>query len=184
MRRWLPLLLVFFLGCSGRDPVMEEALAIRSQLLSTESVRFRAEIRADYITAIEQFTLDCAFDGTGRMTFTVLEPEDIAGLRGSVYGTEGCVEFDDTVLAFPLMADGRLSPLSGAWVLMKALREGAITAVCREEELLHLTVDDSYSDDALTVDVWLEDGVTQEAEIAWEGRRCLTMTVDDFSLGA
>jgi len=184
MKKLLVILLVFLLGCSGADPEMEEALQLRSRLLAAASVSFEAQVGADYIDAVGEFALDCAFDGTGRMTFTVREPEDIAGIAGSCTGTEGAVEFEDTVLAFPLMADGRLSPLAGPWVLMKALREGAITAVGREGELLHLTVDDSYADDALTVEVWIGDGSVEEAEIAWEGRRCLTMEVDDFTIGA
>ena len=184
MKKLLPLLLVFLLGCSGADPAMEEALELRSRLLAASSIRFEAEVAADYITSIERFDLLCTFDGAGEMTFTVEEPEDIADLSGSCTGTEGTVEFDGTVLAFPLMADGRLSPLAGPWVLVKALKEGAITAVSRDGETLHLTVDDSYADDALTVDVWLENGQIEGAEIAWEGRRCLTMAVDDFSAGA
>ena len=106
---------------------------------------------------------------------------EIEGIRGTVSGTEGTVEFDDTVLAFPLMADGRLSPLSGPWVLMKAIRSGNILAAGQDGDLIHLTIDDSYGDNALSVDLWVEDGAVREAEIAWEGRRCLTMTVEDFS---
>ena len=88
---------------------------------------------------------------------------------------------DDTVLAFPLMADGRLSPLSGPWVVLKAIRSGCILAAGREGELVHVTIDDSYADNALTVDLWLEEGQPEEAEIAWEGRRCLSISFDDFS---
>ena len=180
MKRFLPLLLVFFLGCSGRDLAMEEALALRSRCLAG-NVSFEAEIRADYITNIESFTLECAFDEAGEMAFTVTEPDDIEGIRGTVTGTEGTVVFDDMVLGYPLLAEGRLSPLAAPWVLVKALREGCILAVGQEEELLHLTIDDSYADNALTLDIWLEDGKVEEAEIAWEGRRCVTMTVEDFS---
>ena len=180
MKRFLPLLLVFCLGCSARDPAMEEALALRSRCLSGK-VSFEAEVRADYITNIESFTLDCTFDENGEMTFRVSEPDDIEGIRGTVSGTEGTVVFDDVVLGYPLLAQGRLSPLAAPWVLVKALREGCIVAVGREGELLHLTIDDSYADNPLTVDIWLEDGKVEEAEIAWEGRRCVTMTVEDFS---
>ena len=102
-------------------------------------------------------------------------------VRGTVRDTEGTVEFDDTVLAFPLMADGRLSPLSGPWVVLKAIRSGCILAAGREGELVHVTIDDSYADNALTVDLWLEEGQVEEAEIAWEGRRCLSISFDDFS---
>ena len=180
MKRFFPILLVFFLGCSARDPAMEEALALRSRCLGG-TVSFRTELRADYITNIESFALDCSFSETGEMAFTVIAPDDIAGIQGTVTGTEGTVVFEDVVLGYPLLAEGRLSPLAAPWVLVKALREGCIIAVGREDEVLHLTIDDSYADNALTVDIWVEDGQVEAAEIAWEGRRCVTMTVEDFS---
>lgn len=159
---------------------MEEVLALRGRCLGGD-VSFRTEIRADYITNIECFTLDCAFDTEGRMEFTVCAPDEIEGIRGTVSGSGGTVEFEDVVLGYPLLAQGRLSPLASPWVLVKALREGCIVAVGREGETLHLTIDDSYGENALTLDVWLKEGQVEEAEIAWEGRRCVTMTVDDFS---
>ena len=180
MKRLLPLLLVFLTGCAGPDPAMEAAIDLRTRCLSGP-VSFETEVRADYITSIECFTLDCAFDGAGEMTFSVTEPEEIAGIRGTVRGTEGTMEFDETALAFPLLAEGRLSPLSAPWVLMKAIRSGCIIAAGTEGETFHVTIDDSYADNALSVDLWLEEGRVTEAEIAWEGRRCVTMTVEDFS---
>ena len=180
MKRFLPLLMVFFLGCSGRDAAMEEALALRSRCLAG-NVSFEAQIRADYITNIESFSLDCAFDEKGEMTFRVTEPDEISGIRGTVAGTEGTVIFDELVLGYPLLADGRLSPLAAPWVLVRALREGCILSAGQEGELLHLVIDESYADNALTVDIWLEEGQVEQAEIAWEGRRCVTMTVEDFS---
>ena len=181
MKRLLPLLLIFLVGCGAQDPAMEAALELRSRCLAAQQVRFRAGIRADYIDRTESFTLDCTCNADGTVTFQVLEPADIAGIGGTVSGTEGTVGFDGTVLAFPLMAEGRLSPVSGPWVLMQAICSGNILAAGQAGELVHLTVDDSYGYNALTVDVWLEDGAVREAEIAWEGRRCLTMTVEDFS---
>ena len=181
MKRWLPLLLIFLLGCSAQDPAMEAALELRSRCLGASQVRFRAQIHADYITRIESFTLECTQNADGTLAFRVLSPDEIEGIGGTVSGTERTVKFDDTVLAFPLLAEGRLSPLSGPWVLMQAIRSGNILAAGQEGELIHLTIDDSYADNALTVDLWVEDGLVREAEIAWEGRRCLTMTVEDFS---
>lgn len=180
LKRLLPLLLIFFAGCAGPDPAMEAALDLRTRCLGGP-VSFEAEVRAEYITTIECFSLDCAFDTAGEMAFTVTEPEDISGIRGTVRGEEGTAEFDETVLAFPLMAEGRLSPLSAPWVLMKAIRSGCILAAGREGELVRVTIDDSYADSAITVDLWLEDGQVEAAELAWEGRRCVTMTLDDFS---
>ena len=159
---------------------MEAALELRARCLGGP-VSFGAEVRAEYITTIECFSLDCAFDTDTEMVFTVTEPEEISGIRGTVRGEEGSLEFDETVLAFPLMAEGRLSPLSAPWVLVKAIRSGCIIAAGQEGEMTRVTIDDSYADGALTVDLWLEEGRVEEAEIAWEGRRCVTMTLDDFS---
>ncbi len=158
---------------------MAAALELRSQALAAP-ISMEVELVADYITTLEEFELQCTVDLEGTMAFTVREPEDIAGISGTVTGTEGTIEFDDTILAFPLMADGRLSPVSAPWVLMKALRSGYILAVNQEEDLLHITVDDSYADDALTVDIWAQEGRVVAAEIAWEGRRQIAMTVDSF----
>ena len=181
MKRILPLFLVFLLGCSGPDPAMETALDLRSRCLASPAIRFRAEIRADYITGFEEFTLDCETSPDGAVFFRVAHPEEIADICGTVRQDEGTVEFDGAVLAYPLMAQGRLSPLSGPWVVMKAIRSGCIIAAGQEGELTRITIDDSYADNALTVDVWLEEGQVIQAEVAWEGLRCLVMTFDDFS---
>ena len=180
MKKLLPLILVFLLGCTGTDPAMDAALALRSRVLAAETIRFTVAVGADYITNIEEFSLECVQNGEV-MSFRVREPEEIEAISGTVRGSEGTVGFDETVLAFPLMAEGRLSPLSGPWVLVKALRTGHILAAGREGELIHLFIDDSYEDNALTLDIWLEEGWPTQAEISWEGRRCLTMTFDDFS---
>ena len=180
-KRWLLLLVVFLVGCSARDPAMEAALELRGRCLAAQQVQFRVGISADYIDRIESFSLECTHNADGTMSFRVLGPVDIEGVGGTVSGTEGTVEFDGTVLAFPLLAEGRLSPLSGPWVVMKAIRSGNILSAGREGELLRLTIDDSYAENALTVDLWLEDGEVEQAEVAWEGRRCLTMTFDGFS---
>ena len=181
MKRFLPIFLVFLLGCSGPDSAMEAALELRSRCLGAQELSFRISIGADYGTGIEEFSLECTQDPEGGVRFRVLEPEDICGISGTVRGSEGTVEFDGTVLAFPLMARGRLSPLSGPWVVLKAIRSGNILAAGREGELLRLTIDDSYAEHALTVDIWLEEGTVRQAEVAFEGRRCLTMSFDGFS---
>lgn len=184
MKRVLLLLMIFMTGCSAQDAGMDAAMELRSRCLGAASVSFEADICADYIETVERFSLECRFDGSGTMEFAVEEPQNIAGISGTVAGTEGTVGFDETSLAFPLMAQGRLSPLSAPWVLMKAIREGAVISTVREEESWHLTIDDSYADHPLTVDIWLEEGAVTAAEIAWEGRRCVTMDVDEFTVGA
>ncbi len=182
MKRFLPLLLIFLLGCGREDPAMRETLELRSQVLGAQGVAFRAALTAHYIDTREMFTLDCGTDQTGTVSFEASEPEEIAGITGTVSGTEGTLTFDDTVLAFPLSTGEGLSPVAGPWVLMRALREGCIVSAVREQELLHMTIDDSYADDALTVDIWAQAGKVVSAEISREGRRILVMEIEDFAL--
>ena len=178
----LPVLVLALAGCSAGSAELEEALAFRSAILGAQKVSFQAQISADYIAHVEQFTLNCTADSAGAVTFEVAEPEEISGITGTVAGTEGTLNFDDTILAFPLMADERLSPVSGPWVMMKALRSGCITSCGQEGELLRVTVDDSYEDDALTVEVWLSGQEIVAAEISWQGKRQMTMEIEGFGL--
>lgn len=180
MRKIVPLVLLGLLlsGC-GSDKGMEQALELRSRINSS-GCSFRCEITADYIDHYEEFELDCRTEPDGSVAFVVAEPESIAGIRGSVSGTDGTLEFEDLVLAVPLMADERISPVAAPWLLVNTLRSGCITASVREGERLHLTIDDSYGEDPLTLEIWVEEGEIEACEIAWRGRRLLTMELEDF----
>lgn len=184
-RIWAVLAVMIFLGgCSGNQEI-EEALDIRSHLLSASEVTFHCQVSADYIDTLEVFTLDCSAGSDGTVEFTVAEPESIRGITGTVSAEEGALTFDDTVLAFPLMADDRLSPVSAPWLLLNTLKHGYITSSGEEGELLHLTIDDSYADDALTLEVWCGgDGIPIAAEIGWQGRRVVSMTVESWNAEA
>jgi hypothetical protein len=60
---------------------------------------------------------------------------------------------------------------------------GYLTACTMEEDLLHLTINDSYEEDALQMEIWLnpEDAPIQ-AEIIYEGRRIVTMKIENFQI--
>ena len=108
-------------------------------------------------------------------------PETIEGITGRFKGKEGALTFDDTALAFPLLVDGQVTPVSGPWIFLKTLLGGYLTACGQEEEYLHLTIDDSYEEDALQLEVWLNGSdVPVQAEIVYDGRRILTMKIENF----
>ena len=185
MKKFICLLAILTLtGCASGNGAMEQALQARSDLLSAKQVSFDAKICADYIDHVEQFTLRCQVNEAGAVKFEVIDPEVISGITGSVAGMQGTLTFDDTVLAFPLMAQERISPVSGPWVMMRSLRSGQITACAEEDGLLHLTVDDSYGEDPLTLEIWLRDDTVVAAEIAWRGMRQMTMELEAFTIWA
>ena len=176
-------ILLFFSGCNRTQPELERGMALRSRVLQAEQISFTADIAADYGDTLQLFSLDCKSDAQGNLNFTVAAPETIAGISGIVTGGEGALTFDDTVLHFNLLTDDQLNPISAPWILIKTLRSGYLTSAGKEEDLVRLTIDDSYEDDALRLDIWLnEEDIPQRAEICHDGRTILTLSVKDFRI--
>lgn len=170
-------------GCTGHRAEMDRAMELRAELLACQSVSFDAAITADYGDEFYSFAMNCQGDNRGNLTFTVAEPETIAGITGTIASGEGALTFDDVALDFPLMADDQITPVSGPWVFLKTLLGGYLTACAVEEELLRLTIDDSYEDDALQLEIWLNSADTPvRAEILYDGRRIVTMDITNFQI--
>ena len=185
MKRILILLLtaVLLAGCTGKRDEMDRCMALRADLLAAQGCSFDVSVTADYGDAVQSFRLRCEGRSDGTLGFEVLEPESIRGVAGRFAAGKGELVFDGTAVSFPLLADEQVTPVSGPWILLKSLLGGYLTACTMEDELLRLTVDDSYEEDALQLDVWLngEDEPVQ-AEILYDGRRILTMTVENFRI--
>ena len=178
----LLIVLLFLGGCSGKQEELERAMTLRAKLLASEC-SFDAKITADYGDKLYVFAMACQGDSRGNLTFTVTEPESIAGITGIISQDGGRLTFDDTALAFPLMADNQLTPVSAPWIFLKTLRGGYLTSANTEEELLHLTIDDSYEEDALQLDIWLDgQNLPVQSDILYDGRRILTVQVSNFTL--
>ena len=160
---------------------MERALEVRGKMKGPCS--FQSVITADFGEQIYTFSMDCVCDADGVLRFTVTEPESIAGIQGEISGKGGKITFDEHALVFSLLADEQVSPVSAPWLLMKTLRSGYLTSCNQEEEFLRLTVNDSYEEDALTLDIWLRDSLPVRGEILFRGKRILTVEVSDFTLG-
>ena len=178
----LLIVLLFLGGCSGKQEELERAMTLRAKLLASEC-SFDAKITADYGDKLYVFAMTCQGDSRGNLTFTVTEPESIAGITGIISQDGGRLTFDDMALAFPLMADDQLTPMSAPWIFLKTLRGGYLTSANTEEELLHLTIDDSYEEDALQLDIWLDgQNLPVQSDILYDGRRILTVQVSNFTL--
>ena len=183
MKQIVAVLLVCLLlvGCSGENGDMDRAMALRSNLLAG-SVQFDVDITADYGDKTYTFSAQCAADSKGNLTFTVVKPETISGISGSVSASGGKLTFDGKALSFPLLADDQITPVCGPWVFVKTLRSGYLTSCGKEGDLLRLAIDDSYADDALHLDIWLDEAdLPVRGEILWQGRRILSLEVKNFS---
>lgn len=185
MKKLLPLLLavVVLTGCSQTPKEVERALSLRAKLLQASSCTFDAEITADYGEILHVFRMNCTVDSQGGLSFRVTAPETIAGITGSISKQGGALTFDDTALYFDLLADGQLSPVSAPWVMIKALRGGYVTGAGMEDGLLRVSVNDSYEENALNLDVWLDSGdIPKRADICYAGKRILSLTLENVQI--
>lgn len=177
---WIICLLFFLSGCTNENDSLDRVLALRSKLLS-QAVEFDAVITADYSDKIYTFGVHCSADVRGQLTFNVSEPDTIAGITGTVSSNGGKLTFDDQALAFPTLADGQLSPVSAPWVLMNTLRSGYLTSAGLDGDNVRIAIDDSYADNALHLDIWLDgQDLPSRGEILWKGRRILSVEVKNF----
>lgn len=175
--------LLFLTGCSRTPRELQQALDLRTELLSAEGCSFTADITADYGDSLQKFSLSCQGDAQGNVRFSVTEPEPIRGITGTLSAEGGKLTFDDHALAFSYLTDDQLSPVSGPWVFLRTLRGGYLEAAGKEGERIHVLAKDSYDDSALSVDLWLEAGnIPNRCEILYRGRRILTLEIRDFRL--
>lgn len=183
MKRVGVLFLFLFLlsGCSHAPEEMERGLALRSSILQAETCRFSSRITADYGDKIVEFAMDCCGHENGDLQFTVTEPESISQITGTISENGGKLTFDGLALCFEKMADEQLSPVSAPWIFWQTLRSGYMTSAGMEGDWLRLTIDDSYEDDALHLDIWLsDDNMPARAEILHDGSRILSLQIENF----
>ena len=177
------LALLLLTGCSSGHQAIDRALELRSRLQGGSGCRFTAKITADYGDTIQYFTVDCKGDDRGGLEFTVKSPETIAGICGSISEDGGKLTFDDVALAFPLLTQEQISPVSGPWIFLRTLRGGYLTNAGEDNGLLRVTIDDTYEEDALKLDIWLDgENMPVRAEILYDGCRILSLEVENFEI--
>ena len=162
---------------------MDSALEFRSTLTSADGCSFDAHITADYGDQTYTFAMGCEFNAYGDLQFIVSQPESISGISGTIDSNGGALTFNDTALAFPLMAGERLSPVGGPWLFVKAMRSGFISSAGYEDNHLRLMVEDNYRQGGFVSNILLDHtGTPVCCEIYWNGRRILTITVENFRI--
>ena len=173
--------LLLLTGCVSPDKDLERGMELRSRLLEAQQCSFDVKITADYGDKLCVFSVACRGNGDGSLDFTLKEPESISGITGKLSEGDGKLTFGDVALQFDPLAEGLVSPVSASWIFFNTLRSGYLTAAGMEDALLRLTINDSYADDALQLDIWL-DGENRpvRAEILHKNRRIISMDVTNF----
>jgi len=176
------LLVMLLCGCRGADDPSRQGMELRQRLSGSDGCCFAAVVTADFGETEYGFALDCRVDKEGTLHFTVNAPEHISGINGYVDAQSGKLTFDETVLTFPLLAQGEIPPVCAPWLFYKALVGGYLRASGEDRDGLRLTIDDSFHGENLTLEVWLKDGLPFWAELAWQGRKLLTLDIQQFEI--
>lgn len=156
---------------------------LRNRLLQADSCSFETQITADYEDSIFTFAMCCTGDKQGTIEFTVTEPVSIAGISGTLAQEKGNLTFAETALEFPLLADEQVSPISAPWIFLKTLQGGYLTSAGTDGELVRLSIDDSFADNALHLEIWLnQEDVPVRSEILYQNRKIVSMDVRDFRI--
>ena len=182
MKRALCLLVVvFLLSACGKNAALDRAMQLRSALLQGNGCSFDAEITADYGDKTYSFVMRCQTDTAGALVFSVIAPESISGVTGTVDEIGGKLKFDEKALAFPNLIEGLITPVAAPWLLMHSMTGGYMKA-CREtEDGIHLIIDDSYRENTVQVELYCDkDNNPIRGEILWEGRRIVALDVTNF----
>lgn len=167
-------------GCTQSSELEERAFSLRSKL-QQNGCAFDAAVTADYGDKQFLFRLQCEAENSGRLKFSVLEPNSISGISGTIGADGGKLTFDDAALSFSLLADGHLSPISAPWIFVNTLLGGYLKSYTVENDLLRLSLDDSYEEGALHLDIWLNaDDLPVHGDILYENRRILTIQIENF----
>lgn len=173
--------MVLLSGCSSTKNQVDKAMMLRTGLLEGNGCSFKAMITADYGDELYKFTMQCEFDSIGNMRFTVSEPESICGISGKIDADGGALTFDDKVLAFEMLADDQITPVSAPWVMIKAVRSGYIASCGKDQAGYQIQIDDSYEENALHIDLWTNPKMDIiRAEFLWDGHRVISVDVSDY----
>ncbi len=184
MKRVFAVICVMLLltGCKGTNHELSRAVALRQRLLGSNGCTFDAVITADYGDKVYTFTMACQADSQGDLTFTVKDPQTISGITGTVTQQGGQLTFDGKVLAFEMLADGQITPVTAPWILIRTLRSGYLSAAGVDGDNLRMAIDDSYEDNALHLDIWTNSqDVPIRGDILWQGQRVVSLEVRNFS---
>lgn len=177
------LMILTLAGCSANNTGMEQALALREALLNGDGCSFRTAITADYEDSVYSFEMECTADKEGNLSFEVIKPDSISGIKGEINHKEGKLTFDDQALLFQAFADDQVTPVSAPWVMLYSLRSGYIQGCGKYQDGLHIQIDDSYEDKTLTVEYYTDaNHIPIRAEIIWQGRRIVSMDVENFTI--
>ena len=157
-------------------------MQLRENLITSQTCSFDTVITATYGDVIYQFQMSCTTD-KDTLNFNIASPENIAGICGSISDSVAELKFQDTALAFPMMAEGRISPVSAPWLFYKTLMSGYLRSCGKTDDGIQISIDDSYESEPLHLEIYTDENCTPLlAEIYWQQQKMITLQIQNFTI--
>ena len=179
MKRLLCLLLPLCLllsGC-GRNRAAERYESFAAALRERQDLCFDAAVRAEFEDRRMDFALSYCDTEEG-CTVTVLEPEELKGLKARL-GPDGAeLSYEGLVLDAGDLDEFGLSPMNALPLLAGTLRDGHLERAWQEDGLTvwELTADDEHS-----LSLWVDEDLTpRRAELYSQGRTAVYLDFTDW----
>ena len=177
------LAVLFLFGCSDESKYLNNIIGLRELLNNSSKCSYVASVTLDYGDSLYVFSANCTLDAENNMDFTIIEPVSIEGISGQLSGETGKLLFDEAVLAFPMLAGGDMMPITAPWLLVRTLKSGYINACGSNSTGYFARIDDSYNGVELFTEVSFDESNNPiSADIVWDGKRIVSITIRDFSI--
>ncbi len=176
------LICVFMFGSCSVEKELTPLNMLRQSMQQSQGCEFDVQIISQYDDRVYRFGLHCV-ESDGELRFEVLSPESVQGITGTVSESGGKLAFDTTLLAFPLLADGEVSPVISPWLFIRCLKNGLVRHAGGAEDGSQISFSESFRGEEFEAEVLLsEDGTPRSCELFWGGRRILHLQVEAFRI--
>lgn len=180
------LLCTLLFGCAAQEPALSREEALCAHYIAAQNCT--ATVRAAVVTQQETLTCTLAVERQGEeLAVTVLEPEEIAGVRACVHGDDVLsLEYDGMVFdALSLSPD--VSAVNCAALFLRAVTEGAVVergteSFAEEDRALRLCFALEHAGKTLHVAAYFDEAdVPMYAEIEDDGKILAYLEFTSFS---
>jgi len=180
--------LVLLNACGGEQAAETEE-NIQAYYSQADTVEAEAEVVADFEDIVSTFRLSYVYDATAGQSVTVLEPESIRGIKATVSGDGGELEYEGVILATGPQSSTALSPIGVLPALRHAWSTGYVenswTETLEETECAVLDIQCFDSAPDAVFRTWFDKDSLQPvyAEVIADNTVVLQCTFYKFSAG-
>lgn len=183
MRRVIAAIFVclFCVACSGEEKNISPAVQFRTDLIEAKGCSFTAEVTADFGETVHIFTMDCRTDEEDVLYLTVTAPETLSGITATVDQSGGRITYDGMAMDFGLLANGNVIPAAAPAIVISCWSKEYISSAGQEDDLYRVTYEKDFDENMLIVDTWYEKNVPICAEICYNNKNVIKLTISNFS---